>query len=441
MSYQIVHEAASSRSFRKTTLPKSAVLRTSIAYASPRALQAIHLEKVLLCALSSSRLSTSTTASGSNTTITTATGDKAIDSVGSTPDMAAIAAREFAHEEQPRTLSPPRAPLTLVTPAQTAEGGWQQWTRNTPPPNIGLALGPEVAGSSRDGPSPITPGSNRTHSQLLPEKPTYSLFPPPLRTGPNSRRTSQTLRPPASNAYAPDKSSPMAGPSFPSSMDTSQAHLQGVSRNRSLSDPFYDPPKGSPLQGYRGIPWTDLSTTVRKPLPAQPSSRVRGIRTSSTSQAQQPNLPRPYPPPPPIEQHYMAAINRQHSRRNTARKKSNSSSQFTRFSNGSETSFEDADDDLLPQPKTTLSPVAEVRSPPQRPPKVMYPPVPTTAAESSTRVINRPRPPHQSDSLLAKRRGDEKAAELAAGMSSNGARRSRSSIGRTPPMRGYVHLK
>ncbi|KAL9129006.1 MAG: hypothetical protein Q9217_002440 [Psora testacea] len=336
--------------------------------------------------------------------------------------MAALAGEVIAHGGQPRTKSPPRPSLTLVTPAHTTEDDRRQWARGTNTHHIGLALGPELPDSLKEGPSPVTPGSYRTNSQLLPDKPTYSLFPPPLRTGPNGRRTSQTLRPQPNNCYRPDKSSPMTGPSFPSSMDTSQVHLQEGSTNRSLSDPFYETPKGSPSQGYRGVPWTNPLTTVGKPLPAHPPPNARGLRPVSP-RSQRANLSRPYPPPP-LEQHYPPAIERRHSRKNTARKKSNSSSQYTRFSNGSETSFEDADEDVLPPPKSALSPVAEVRSPPQDSSKISYPTVPMSASESPTRIINRPGPPYRSGSLLAKRRGEGKAAELARGISSNDVRRS-----------------
>ena len=390
-------------------------------------------------------------------------GDKTLESHESTPDMAAIAARDFAAEDEPREKGPPRAPLTIVTPVQTNHGGWQNWARSTNPSprNIGLALGPELPYSAKEGPLPITPGSYSTNSQLLPERPNYNLFPAPLRAGPDSRRMSQNLKPPIP-AYAPERPSQMNQPRFPSSVDTSQANLQGASRQRSLSDPFYNNPESSTLHGYRGIPFTDPSAAVTRPTQAYyPYEPLDISPTSTTTRTQQPSLPRTYPPPPPIEQHYLASIERSHSRKNPSRKKSTNSSQFTRstrFSDGSETSFEDADLDDFPLPRSELSPVAEGRSPPQKSPKVVYPAVPHSAAESSYRIINRPRP-YRKESLVAKRRGDEKAAELANSLqghdvtqtakwkilvspglesldgSSSGSPYTARSVGRTPPMR------
>ena len=350
-------------------------------------------------------------------------GDKHMDSEDGTPDMATIAARDFAHEDPSRNKSPQGKSLTLMTPANTSEIGWQRWAKNNDPHNIGLGLGSELSGStSKERPSPI---SHRTDSQLLPDKPTYSLFPPPLRTGPDSRRTSHNPTTPAYDGYGSDRSPPMTGPRFPSAIDTSQAHLQRRTNVRSLSDPFYDSATSPPPREYRGIPRTDLSTTIRKPLPAQQSPSARGMWAQSATESQQPNLPQTYPPPPPLpDKQYLAAMERQHSRKHPPRKKSNSSSQYTRFSNGSETSFEDADEDPLPLLRSALSPVAEVRSPPRHSSKVSYPPVPPTAAESPSRIINRPRPPYRSESLLAKRRRDEKAAELPNDMQRDDARRS-----------------
>ena len=392
-------------------------------------------------------------------------GDKMVGSQESSPDMSATETRDFATDDEPRAKSPPRAPLTIVTAPQTNHEGWQNWAKSTNPSprNIGLALVPELPHSAKEGPLPMTPGSYSINSQLLPERPTtYSLFPAPPRSGPDSRRTSQNLKPPIP-AYAPERASKMNGPRFPSSVDTSQANLQGDGRQRSLSDPFYDAPKSSPLQGYRGIPFTDPSAAVMRPTQAYHPYEPQDMGPASASpRTQQPSLPRTYPPPPPIEQHYLASIERSNSRKHPSRKKSANSSQFTRstrFSNGSETSFEDADADDFPLPRSELSTVAEVRSPPQKSPKVIYPPVPYTAAESSNRIINRPRPPYRKESLVAKRRGEEKAAELAEGLqgrdvrqtakwkilvspglesldgSSSGSPYTARSAGRTPPMR------
>ena len=161
-------------------------------------------------------------------------GDKLVDSHESTPDMSAITSHDFGASGRSHPKSPSKPPLTLMTPANSGHGGWQDWARNAHPSprNIGLALGPEINEATKHGPSPITP-SYHTNSRLLPERPSYSLFPPPVR---NSRRFSQNLQPPIA-PYAPERSPPMNGPRFPSSNDTSQTYLQAENGQRSLSDP------------------------------------------------------------------------------------------------------------------------------------------------------------------------------------------------------------
>ena len=378
-------------------------------------------------------------------------GDKIIDSQETTPDMAAVGSREFENHPQrgsPPAVAtapppPPRRELRIVTPATSSDDGWNRYQRSmNPEEESALAVHQPPPKSSNHSPiDPITPASYRTSSQLLPDKPTYSLFPPPLRITPRNSSAPAGLRP--SGPTAPRQNhSPYAkySPRFPSNMDTSQAHLQpGSSRQRSLSDPFYDDYNRSPPPNVypyvqasqprspgssRPIPsdypgaWKTPNDVVRKPVPALQSPSARGLRPAP-SRTQQPSLPRPYPPPPPIEQHYLAAIERSHSRKDPRRKQSNSSSKFTNFSNGSETSFEDADEDEVPATRKFLSPVAEspaLRSPPRS--GVTYPSIPISAAESPTRTPpnrapTRPELPTRSDSLLTKRLGEQKAREIA----------------------------
>ncbi|KAF6231241.1 hypothetical protein HO173_010573 [Letharia columbiana] len=376
-------------------------------------------------------------------------GDKIIDSQETTPDMAAIGGGEFENHPQPSSppavvaAPPPRRELRIVTPASSSDDGWNRYQRSMDPEEeIALAVHPPPSKSSNHSPiDPVTPASHRTSSQLLPDKPIYSLFPPPLRVTPRNSSAPAGLRP--SGPTAPRQANPPYGkysPRFPSNMDTSQAHLQpGSSRQRSLSDPFYDdfnrspPPNiypyvqasrprspGSSRPVPRNFPgaWTTPIDIVRKPVPAHQSPSARGLRPAP-SRTQQPSLPKPYPPPPPIEQHYLAAIERSHSRKDPRRKQSNSSSKLTRFSNGSETSFEDADEDEAPAARKFLSPVAE--SPALRSPHrsgVTYPSIPISAAESPTRTAQkrapaRPELPTRTDSLLSKRLGPQKAREIA----------------------------
>ena len=373
--------------------------------------------------------------------------DKIVDSQETTPDMDATGSRHFENHPQPSSLPaveatpPPRRELRIVTPSTSSDDGWNRYQRGMNPEDNAVAVNPPPPKSSNHSPiDPITPASYRTSSQLLPDKPTYSLFPSPLRIAPRNSSAPAGLRP--SGPTSPRQGgSPYTkySPRFPSNMDTSQSHLQsGSSRQRSLSDPFYDdfirspPPnvmqhvQGSQSQSpgsshsVRNYPgaWTTINEFARKPIPALQSPSARGLRPAP-SRTQQPSFPKPYPPPPPLEQHYLATIERSHSRKDPRRKQSTSSSKFTRFSNGSETSFEDADEDEDPATRRFLSPVAESpahRSSPRS--GITYPSIPLSAAESPTRNLPieapaRPDLPTRSDSLLTKRLGEQKAREIA----------------------------
>lgn len=367
-------------------------------------------------------------------------GDKIVDSEETTPDMGGGA---FETHPQHSSPPPPRRDLRIVTPASSSDDGWNRYQRSmNPEEEISLPVQPPPLRSLNHSPiDPITPASYRTSSQLLPDKPTYSLFPPPLRITPRNSSAPAGLRPSGSTAPQHGNSPHTKySPRFPSNLDTSQAHLQaGSGRQRSLSDPFYDdfhrspPPNVYPYvqtsrprspgssrlvpSNYPGA-WSTPTDVVRKPVPALESPSAKGLRPPP-SKAQQTSSSRPYPPPPPIEQHYLAAIERSHSRKDPRRRPSNSSSKLTRFSNGSETSFEDADEEEAPATRKFLSPVAE--SPALRSPLrsgVTYPPIPVSAAESPARTSPnrapvRPEAPPRSDSLLTKRLGEQKAREIA----------------------------
>ena len=374
-------------------------------------------------------------------------GDKIIDSEETTPDMGGGAFETHSqHSSPPAVVAVPpplRRDLRIVTPSSSSDDGWNRYQRSmNPEEDTVLPVHPPPLTSLNHSPiDPITPASYRTSSQLLPDKPTYSLFPPPLRITPRNSSAPAGLRP--SGSTAPQHgTSPHTkySPRFPSNLDTSQAHLQaGSGRQRSLSDPFYDdfhrspPPNVYPYvqtsrprspgssrlvpSNYPGA-WSTPIDVVRKPVPALESPSAKGLRPLP-SKTQQTSFSRPYPPPPPIEQHYLAAIERSHSRKDPRRRPSNSSSKLTRFSNGSETSFEDADEEEAPATRKFLSPVAE--SPALRSPirsGVTYPPIPVSAAESPARTPPnrapvRPEAPPRSDSLLTKRLGEQKAREIA----------------------------
>ncbi|KAL8635026.1 MAG: hypothetical protein Q9226_009395, partial [Calogaya cf. arnoldii] len=107
--------------------------------------------------------------------------------------------------DEPRTPSPPLAPAvhdvergfrgpegfepygqrteaTFASPQSNDR--WSFLRRSTKPEDIGVAVAPGPVQQTPYDPSPITPvsaASYETTSRLLPDKPTYSLYPPPLR--------------------------------------------------------------------------------------------------------------------------------------------------------------------------------------------------------------------------------------------------------------------
>lgn len=301
-------------------------------------------------------------------------GDKVLNSQDSSPDLSGNQAGLFAPQSRPRSDGKP--PLRVVTPSQR---GWQEWrnTADSNPQGIGLALGPET---TREGPSPMTPASLGTNSQLLPDKPHYTVFPAPHnRLG---KQHSRSLQPPVP-VYAPEKTPPMTGPRFPSSMDTSQAHLQG--NTRSMSDPFYNDQHSPPMEGYRGVPYTPWAN------PPASLKRPRSIQQGREVGAQPTIYEEPPSPVPLIDQQYLIGAARPRSGKQPMRKKSESSSRYDRSSNGSGTSFEDVDDDYSP-PKTALSPVTEIRSPRTNQRNVLTPPLPVKSTKRGSHIINRARP-------------------------------------------------
>lgn len=362
-------------------------------------------------------------------------GDKVVGSEETTPDMSAIAARDFGHQHQaglqvtPRDQSSSRRQLRLETPATSSEDGWGQYQRDMAPEGTRLAVGPRLPRPPRDEHSPITPASSRTRtSQLLPEKPSYSLFPSPQRLSsrdsiPNQLRAGTALPPPA---VLPLRSPFVrAATQHPSSMDTSQAHLQGRSGPQESNDPFTSPSDPSSFsihhnfQGSRPLPppRSHRRDTPRFRIPSweQPVSAgvvrkpVAGPRPSESKDVR--------PALPSNEPHYLAAIEDFH-RRKSSKKRRNGPRPITHYTSGSGTSFENSDEEVedVPNPRSALSPVAEVRSPPVRPPtgRVSYPAIPISASESPIRRSNPNKYPHpvRSDSLLGQRLGQEKAREI-----------------------------
>ena len=350
-------------------------------------------------------------------------GDKVVGSTtDSTPDLAIIAARDFGHDPEGKEVVPPnrkQSPpqVTVMTPASTGEGGWSQWRRNTAPQDIGLALAPGVF--TQGHPSPKTPASHRTrNSQLLPEKPSYSLFPPPLRPSPQSRRVSQSLEAQlaARNASTAESSLPqVTGPRFPSTLDTSQSTMQGDSSSRSPVPrlnifPFMQAARAEsghkpyrqelPSDMISGPQWSaPTDSLIRKPLPAHASPSARGIRLGRSIHNKdagtlRDRLARKSTVLKPLDT----------SSSSTSRREKSDSRPPTWFSTGSETSFEDAEDDAA-DPISALTPVKERHNSDK-----------TDSVFPNSLSSLRPNPLSRGDSLLARRREDQEATMAAENM-------------------------
>ncbi|KAL8713447.1 MAG: hypothetical protein Q9225_006766, partial [Loekoesia sp. 1 TL-2023] len=332
--------------------------------------------------------------------------------------------------ERPRTPSPPPAPATQdverggrdvgapepyvphaqAAPARRRSNRWSLWRKSMKPEDIGVAVTPSPIQPTHDH-SPVTPmsaASYETTSQLLPDKPTYSLYPPPLRLSLYNHEVSPIDAPgPAAARFGrpPPGLAPRPAPRGQGTMDTSQTNLHlGQPTLRSVpSDPFLDSTSSSrladprqfqtlPAQRNRSVTsrrvdihygqWAEPVQIHRKPVPARlPPDTVRadptvermdwgaGLPTQAVNQGAGPSSSSGIQPV---------------RRKSSVKRKFSGKRPMTFLSTTSDaTSFEDADsDDEPPLPQSSLSPVVE--SPPSRArvAGVRYPVVPTSAAES-----------------------------------------------------------
>ena len=365
-------------------------------------------------------------------------------SLESTPDLAATSTRDFERHDQPREELPPpmpRGPLRLVTPNTSSEDGWNHYQRSMDTEDIGLAVGPPVR-SSRAGPSPKSPASNRTtDSHLLPDKPTYSLFPSPLKIKARNSIPGQGVRPPRGDTSQSARP-PSTGPphQFPNIMEnTSESDLQrraDLRRSLTHSDPFFNsssPPDIDPFiqadgsaihPAFRVPPQLSPTDVARRPVPAHQSPSARGMFTSSNRKMPQ-NPPRNYPPWGLFEQHSRDPIDNFYKRKHDANKKSESSrplTQGTFLAEDSDSTSIEEDSDDEPEhrgnrPRSTLSPVAELphlRSPfQQQGHQFEYPPVPVSTSASPMRYPTSVEQQSQSQPLSTRRLGEQRAREIA----------------------------
>ena len=279
-------------------------------------------------------------------------------------------------------------------------GRWSFWRKGTKPEDIGVAVGPEtmhLTPPTEHDPTldeaPASARSFRTPSQLLPDKPTYSLFPQTLKIVNPSTSPISPQSPDSSETCFTD----VAGPAKPAprgrnALDTSQRSLQQVPKvvRPSTSDPFLDShvnPQGvasSEKSNGNGMsPWAQSLGTVHKPLPAHGPPTTPYHQRSAISLKSPPQVPTAYADGP----EYGA---RDQSWGSAAIRRNSFARPVNHYSTASDTSFEEAaeeaaeeDEPLTLQP--ALSPVAEsprVQSPPGQ---VRYPKVPGTIPPLNTR--------------------------------------------------------
>lgn len=383
-------------------------------------------------------------------------GDKIIESQQGSRRTSAVMARNPENGDRPRNLPTNIVSHTLADSAANNESRWTLWPKAADEEEIGVVVDHGRGSQAVDDNFPVSAASRRTNSQLLPDKPTYSLYPSPLRIktqmspiSPIAGNTDSRQRP----AMPPARPSPRGR----NSSDTSQATLQRGRFNEQLSptDPFVDPHTGSHPSTHTNHqsqvppvrlpypsalnygPWTRSAETIRKPVPA---------RESLSAPRSQPLLNRSHPgfengnsTGDPRSQGLalsdLLPSSETRSQRSFPQRKS-SRRPATYFSMNSDTSFEDAeDDDEMPRQHHRLLSTADRSYHGQ----VRYPRIPSSVAPltnhqpslGSPKRPQRPRvqvelnpardksfskAPASRDnpaSLLAKRRGTGRASELA----------------------------
>ena len=302
-------------------------------------------------------------------------GDKVIGSHPGSPNLPPAAVRDSDDGRRASGLLVSEGQQLRSLPSATDENRWSLSGRNTRPEDIGVAVAHRSHLEPSHDDTPVSATSYRTTSQLLPDKPVYSLFPPRLRvvnTGtspvsPQSPDSFGDLFPISADAGRPSKSAARGR----NTLDTSQRSLHGENRkiHPSASDPFLDSHKDAEGLIYAGeingsgtTAWTRSLETLRKPVPARQYRREQThqplmTRSQTTVQMRDPSV---YVGRPtfgvsteqnkPVEQ----AI------RSKPKRKSSVDRRSTFYSSASDTSFEDAgEEDEMPTRHPVLSPLTD----------------------------------------------------------------------------------
>ena len=327
-------------------------------------------------------------------------GDKVIETRPGSPGLPAAAVQDhpISHGPNNFSVSEQRQPDTIRSADDRSR--WSLSRRNTRPEDIGVAVAHVTDLEPSHDDTPASAASHRTTSQLLPDKPTYLLFPPrqpQLRVvnpgnspvspqSPDSFNNSSPVSADIGRSYRP-------APRGRNVLDTNQARLHQENKfvHTSTSDPFLDSPTdaegliyAAERAGKGPKAWTRSLETLRKPMPAQQSHGNSTIHSSKDrSQALQVRDPSVYVGRPVFGVSRAQSRSAEQAVRSNAKRKSSNKRTSTVFSTMSDTSFEDAGDEDDVPAHPLLSPVTE--SPKVRPPhgKIIDPKVQGTVAESA----------------------------------------------------------
>lgn len=343
-------------------------------------------------------------------------GDEVIETRPGSPTLPPTAFEDHQHTHQASSFLASKRQQAGNIPSADDSSRWSLSKRNTRPEDIGVAVAHGTDLEPSHDETPISATNHRTTSRLLPDKPTYLLFPPrqaQLRVvnpgnspvspqSPDSYKASSPVSANIGRSYKP-------APRGLYALDTSQTSMQQGNQmiHPFVSDPFLDSHKdaeGLILSAEAPITaptaWTRSLETMRKPVPARQSQSnhlLQPLKTQSQPSLRmrepsvyvgRPTFGVPSGAIPPAEQ----AVRSNAKRRRSVKRPS------TVFSTTSETSFEDAgdEDDMLTH--AFLAPVAEspkVRSPPS---KITYPRIPgsmpaSTGSRRPSPESPTPRPP------------------------------------------------
>ncbi|MCJ1351618.1 MAG: hypothetical protein MMC33_001602 [Icmadophila ericetorum] len=354
------------------------------------------------------------------------------------PSSGIVAALDrFDHSSSPIGPQVSKAQQVLGGPFPLNQSRPSPTRRHTPVEDIGLAVTPEALRRQNMEDTPPSATSYRTTSKLLPDKPTYSLFPSstsPPRESPIGTEN-VVIRPPEDVSILlryPDRSKNPPRQDW-RSIDTSQATLQGINQPQDSRDPFVESFGGpraysrSPRNQFArdgtmnfpnyGNSWAQVERSL------QPQQRQRANQSAiPRSGLFQPMPPsqvlnsalypsRPYPPEP------NANTQAQSFKYDSYPRRSRRERPATYLTTGSETEFEDEGGDdggNDVEPDSALSPVTE--SPINRPPlsELRYPnikehepslptparkPVARTRPNPSTQNLSIQNPPRQTAPL------------------------------------------